>query len=147
MSKKGIDNKSCQEFLKAHGINPSDIKDAIKRQKAYDGTQSTISIGEAGLFVMGEPESSQSVRDYFASDPNLFAQTAVHGLLAGLPTRYDVYYGAEPIISSRVIHEALHSFTTLDDLLLAPKLGIPPKAGEGWSEQIARELKAHGCGG
>jgi hypothetical protein len=141
-AKKALENEECQKFLRQHGIDPKDVLEAINKQQAFDATTSTISVAEAGLFVFGEPESNQSVKDYFAEN-GAFAVTAITGLLAGLNTRYHVYYGKEPITSSRVLHEALHSFTTKDDLQLAIQLGLK---GVKPSEEIAAALVDHKCG-
>jgi RHS repeat-associated protein len=139
----------CKMFLNAHSISPGSVLEALGKQKAYDGTTSTISIADAGLFVFGEPESTKSVRDFFAEDPDLIAATGVTGAIAsGLKTRFDSYFGSTPIEAIFVLHEAIHSATALDDLQLGLKLGAyNPRSKKSIQEQIDDALKAHGCGG
>ena len=144
----GLKNAECQKFLREHGIDPKEIASALKRLKAYDGTKSTLSIADAGLYPYGEPDSKVAVRDHFNNpDLEIYAETAVVG---GEKTRYDVYFGTHPIGSSTVLLEAMHSATTLDDYDLAfgtKKFNLNPIANETPSQQITDALKTHNCGG
>ena len=116
----------CKNFLQRLGIkNPYDIVTAIGNQRAFDGMASTLSLDAAGL-QMGNGLSVAGAFNAAKEDRErglgtLFAMTAIDG---GERTRYHVYFSDLPITADSVLHEAIHSFTKLDDDALAKAAGV-----------------------
>ncbi len=160
----------CEQFLKAAGINPQDVINAVNAQRPFDASKSTISVIDSGTIDFSTPEwqtlqsndperarriADQSVSHYYKSSPF----NAVTGIYPGgvqgatLADRSDVYFrpggwlwfsrgGLQP---RTILHEALHSLTGLGDDKLAQKLGLNVGPGQSASAAISQALKKHDC--
>jgi RHS repeat-associated protein len=149
-AKQNVMKKPCQDFLRAHGINPKAVLNAIEKQRPFDGLRSTLTLRAAGVVGKGSRYAAWTVQQYFQTfEPGAMTANARRA------TRFDVYFGSYygPNPRMTIIHEALHSVTMLGDWDLARKLGIITdsnvfdfiRAGRNASAEINGHLATHGC--
>jgi hypothetical protein len=147
--------QDCSTFLESRGISSDDLQAAVRTQAPWDGTKSTILLGEAHAFdfkASERPEDRQDARffaaipvgDFFRAYPDALGVAELGGK--------DAYYRAgdesreDPFSPRRIIHNALHNLTGMGDYRLAVKLGLNPKDKTGPREFIEKQLASHACG-
>ncbi|HEV2707198.1 MAG TPA: hypothetical protein VGV59_14855, partial [Pyrinomonadaceae bacterium] len=140
---------SCKAFLKDKlGLSASRIANAVRGQRAFDGTASTISTEAAGIQSSKGLFAGMSVQQFFETlTPD--AAAAVYASGRGSTPR-DVYYAPSGLNAATILHETLHTFygsTYPDDKSLATKLGVSDEDfnREG-SRSINTALRNAGCG-
>jgi RHS repeat-associated protein len=149
-AKHQVMKKPCQDFLRAHGINPKSVLNAIERQRPFDGLGSSLTLRAAGVVGRANKYAAWTVQQYFQIfEPGAMTANARRA------TRFNVYFGSYygPNPTMTIIHEALHSVTMLGDWDLAVKLGIINdynvmgfiRAGKSASAEIDGYLATHGC--
>jgi hypothetical protein len=149
-------SRDCNTFLgnalKKMGVTMDDLAKAIKSQQPYDATASTIKAVDAGILPAGysNPKipnaASLSVRDFFAKAKEIGEEAGAATGFFKNATRNDVYFNPGDINSRSIIHEALHSFTGLNDRDLAEKLGRTDGERLVGSAWINDRLFKWGCG-
>jgi len=124
-------NSACTKFLmKTFNLSGSRIANTVLGQRAFDGTRSTISLGDAGLDRQQGVFNNYypSVQAYFnANASTTRAATAFYATPDDRgATPRDVYYAPIGIRASTILHESLHIFFGSrfpDDISLANHLG------------------------
>ena len=142
----------CTDALKRAGFSMADLTDAINKQKPYDGLRSTINVVDAG--VIPDNFSDPKISNATLLQVDLFFQVAAlsnhdAAAMTGIfkeSTRYDVYYDPSSISSRRIIHEALHSLSRLNDADLAKRLGRVDQDKRVGSDFVNDYLFKHDCG-
>ncbi len=143
-------SKDCKTFLgNALGkmnLKTDDLVNAIKKQLPFS-KNSTINTVTAGVVPSGSTNpviasvAKLSVKEFFdKTNP-----AAATGFFQN-STLYDVYFDSGYISSRRIIHEALHSITKLNDADLAVKLGRSSQESLQGSVWINDRLFKWGCG-
>jgi hypothetical protein len=127
-------SESCQRFLLENfGLSSGAVAKAVRNQRAFDGTTSTITAADAGLVPRIDPlnnkphtEANKQVKDLFYIQAGGYMADAIQAGFASKDdkgaTQRDVYYGFA-FTAATVLHETLHSFTGLNDEQIAVKLG------------------------
>jgi RHS repeat-associated protein len=132
----------CRAFLFIRGIVPNfnfeNLDQALALQHPYDALHSTLTLAQAGLL----PGSVETVQHYAANRHGLGAMTATYGG-STVASRSAVFFTGLGLRGSTILHEALHSFTGLDDAGLAAKLGVTVTSNN--TQPISNVLKAHDC--
>jgi len=99
-------------FLNKLGISGSRIARTVRGQRAFDGSTSTITAGNAGLLPATDPRANQTVSHLLATDPR--SPTAAQAGYARASTGAslnDVCYKPEYFFfESQILHESLHTF-------------------------------------
>jgi hypothetical protein len=134
-------SKDCISFLTSKGIDVSQLAGTILSQQAYNGSQSTITQGAAGV---GITDPNQSVAQGFRR-PGVNAAASI--------TTNDVYFhqggflsgwfGNGYIQESTIEHEALHNYLKIGDPDLQAQLGVPVNTSN--TTNINRALEDHHC--
>jgi RHS repeat-associated protein len=143
----GLLNQDCANFLSSVGIDPMALAVAIDNMVPYDGTKSTISMYDAGVYSPYETDSmaydmfkATSISSYMSSHNGVNGRTTQ--ALAQTPGNSVFFRPNSGITPRTIFHEALHNLEGLDDEQLAMLLG----AGKnGASEDINPILQAHHC--
>jgi RHS repeat-associated protein len=142
-------SKTCETFLgnklSKHKKEITDLLNAIKSQKPFDGLASTIAAGDAGLVSLGSKYYRLGVNDIFEELSKGDGADAVTAFYKE-NTRYEVYFDPDSISSQIIIHEALHSLFRVNDRDLAEKLGGEPSVENLNSTWIKRRLFEWDCG-
>jgi hypothetical protein len=118
-------NSDCAKYLKTSvGVDPSEVAETVRAQRAFNGNTSTLSTGRAGLLPPGDhyvEGAWVSARDSVRS---LFRNPRINAAQAGYPrrgtgaTRNDVYYAPGRYTETTILHEALHTFLRGNDDVL-----------------------------
>jgi len=147
--------KPCIDFLKAQGIDPSGLQNAIANIQPWNGAQSTISQFDANVFDAQDPFNVQqgaraidyfktnSVASLFQDNGNMTVNAVAQENGNNVYFRPSGIFSAGGLVAEDVFHEALHNFTGLGDTRLAQKLGLPPDSQN--SQSINPQLAKHGC--
>lgn len=144
-----MNNRRCRDFLRSHGIDPDELIKAIRKQRGFSASESTLTAFRAGILPKGDKEANLTVQQINAR----YRVVAVTGMYRDR-TRYNVYFGngmGNPTMT--VMHEALHSLTRLNDFDLGVKLGLIHEHNKGAyvsgrqdaSADIAGYLAENGC--
>ena len=135
-------SKDCISFLTSKGIDVSQLASTILSQQAYNGSQSTITQGAAGV---GITNPNQSIAQGFTNRPGVHAAASI--------TANDVYFrqggflsgwfGNGNIGESTIEHEALHNYLRIGDPELQAQLGVPVNHSD--TTNINQALGDHHC--
>jgi RHS repeat-associated protein len=140
----------CREFLAKVGIGVKELIDAVRNQRPFDGTRSTISRAAAGLVDPEDPTDVRygnvAVRSSFGSRSGTNAATGMYpgGATVANTTVYDrsdIYFRRAGINTATILHEALHSLLGETDPQLQRRFGL----SSGLSNNITEELRKRDC--
>jgi hypothetical protein len=148
-----LTSQSCSTFFNADPTRASyfgQLTNGVTRQVPYDGSQSNISLYDAGLWTAADandPRNSATFPSQWKKTPvcAYFQSTTGNVNIAMAQTQppaTDVYLHTNANIlrrylrQSTVLHEALHSLTGLTDNGLEQLLGLTPTASQGKATDV-----------
>jgi hypothetical protein len=135
----------CAKFLQEKlGLSARRIAKAVRNIRAFDGTASTVSMGDAGLLPHTDKLAKMRVDEFFQGYLPSAAYAAYASREDKGASQRDVYFGYT-FKAEDILHETLHMFTGLGDEALGDRLGVPVKPGED-TGAISIALKNGGCG-
>lgn len=152
-AQRNLNKSKCQEFLRAHGIEPTELQNAIQNQAGWNGPQSTISMYDARTWDPDDanwykPENIAVLKETPVGRQFDYVNGVQVNAVAESPGT-NVYFRPGNLVSSRggitvanVVHEGIHNLTGWGDKLLAQKLGLPPGSS---AKDINPALARHDC--
>jgi len=140
----------CAAFLNRANISLSSLQDAVSSIQAFDGGRSSLSIGDAGLIDLKDPDFSSLPLDKQTeilneSVSSIFRQGSAFGAATGINNW--VFFNTRSGLNSKsVFHEGLHVASGLGDVRLATELKLKFSGG-GMSASLAINdaLRKYGC--
>jgi len=143
----------CAQFFNADPTRAqyfSQITAAVQNQVSYDGSQSTITLFDAGAWTQKDIDKFTDVQFKKTSISCLMssADTGVVAESQVQPPATDVYINTHMlnyVTQGMILHESLHNLTKKDDDDLKILLGVP--LGGTATDNINGKLEQNGCAG